>query len=72
MEMDAKNALNNATNMLKNKNLDAVCLNILGDDIKFGSNETKISFITKDTVIQTSLAQKEIIASQITKLAKNI
>ena len=59
-------------NMLKNKNLDAVCLNILGDDIKFGSNETKISFITKDTVIQTSLAQKEIIASQITKLAKNI
>ena len=70
--MDAKNALNNATNMLKNKNLDAVCLNILGDDIKFGSNETKISFITKDTVIQTSLAQKEIIASQITKLAKNI
>ena len=72
MEMDAKNALNNATNMLKNKNLDAVCLNILGDDIKFGSNETKISFITKNTVIQTSLAQKEIIASQITKLAKNI
>lgn len=72
MEMDAKNALNNAKNMLKNKNLDAVCLNILGDDIKFGSNETKISFITKDTVIQTSLAQKEIIASQITKLAKNI
>ena len=72
MEMDAKNALNNAKDMLKNKNLDAVCLNILGDDIKFGSNETKISFITKDTVIQTSLAQKEIIASQITKLAKNI
>lgn len=72
MEMDAKNALDNAKNMLKNKNLDAVCLNILGDDIKFGSNETKISFITKDTIIQTDLTSKELVASQITILAKNI
>lgn len=72
MEMDAKNALNNAKNMLINKNLDAVCLNILGDDIKFGSNETKISFITKDTIIQTDLTSKELVASQITILAKNI
>jgi phosphopantothenoylcysteine decarboxylase/phosphopantothenate--cysteine ligase len=72
MEMDAKNALNNAKDMLKNKNLDAVCLNILGDKIKFGSNETKISFITKDTIIQTDLASKELVASQITILAKNI
>lgn len=72
MEMDAKNALDNAKNMLINKNLDAVCLNILGDKIKFGSNETKISFITKDTIIQTDLTSKELVASQITILAKNI
>lgn len=72
MEMDDQNALDNAKNMLINKNLDAVCLNILGDDIKFGSNETKISFITKDTIIQTDLTSKELVASQITILAKNI
>ncbi|MCR8678324.1 MULTISPECIES: bifunctional phosphopantothenoylcysteine decarboxylase/phosphopantothenate--cysteine ligase CoaBC [Campylobacter] len=72
MEMDAQNALNNAKNMLIDKNLDAVCLNILNDEIKFGSIKTQISFITKDSITQTDLAPKEIIASQITKLVKNL
>ncbi|MEE3743970.1 bifunctional phosphopantothenoylcysteine decarboxylase/phosphopantothenate--cysteine ligase CoaBC [Campylobacter porcelli] len=72
MEMDAQNALNNAKNMLIDKNLDAVCLNILNDEIKFGSIKTQISFITKDSITQTDLAPKELIASQITKLVKNL
>ncbi|WP_096020729.1 bifunctional phosphopantothenoylcysteine decarboxylase/phosphopantothenate--cysteine ligase CoaBC [Campylobacter lanienae] len=72
MEMDPQNALNNAKNMLIDKNLDAVCLNILNDKIKFGSNQTQISFITKDSTTQTDFATKELVASQITELVKNI
>ena len=72
MEMDPQNALNNAKNMLIDKNLDAVCLNILDDKIKFGSDQTQISFITKDSTTQTDFASKELVASQITKLVKNI
>ena len=72
MEMDPQNALNNAKNMLIDKNLDAVCLNILDDKIKFGSDQTQISFITKDSTTQTDFASKELVASQITELVKNI
>lgn len=72
MEMDASIALDNAKNMLKNKNLNAVCLNILGQEIKFGSDSTQISFITKNNITQIPLSPKEIVANQITNLAKTI
>ena len=72
MEMDASIALDNAKNMLKNKNLNAVCLNILGQEIKFGSDSTQISFITKNNITQIPLSPKEIVANQITNLAKII
>jgi phosphopantothenoylcysteine decarboxylase/phosphopantothenate--cysteine ligase len=45
-EIDKNNALNNASNMLKNKNLDAVCLNIL-DKNSFGSSQNELEVITK-------------------------
>lgn len=72
MEMDASIALDNAKNMLKNKNLNAVCLNILGQEIKFGSDSTQISFITKNNITQIPLSPKKIVANQITNLAKTI
>ena len=47
-EMDKKEAKTNAQNMLKNKNLDAVCLNILDETNVFGSDTNKIELILKD------------------------
>ena len=47
-EMDKKEAKLNAQNMLKNKNLDAVCLNILDENNSFGSQNNNIELILKD------------------------
>lgn len=47
-EMDKKEAKSNAQNMLKNKNLDAVCLNILDEVNSFGSDTNKIKLLLKD------------------------
>ena len=47
-EMDKKEAKSNAQNMLKNKNLDAVCLNILDEVNSFGSDTNKIELLLKD------------------------
>ncbi len=47
-ELDEVTALNSASSMLENKNLDAVCLNIINENNKFGSNENEIELIFKD------------------------
>lgn len=48
-EMDETTALNSATRMLKNKNLDGVCLNILNEENSFGSENNNIELILKDS-----------------------
>ena len=47
-EMDKVNAKINAKNMLKNKNLDAVCLNVLDESNTFGDDSNKIELIFED------------------------
>jgi len=47
-EMDKINAKTNAKNMLKDKNLDAVCLNVLDENNTFGSKTNKIELLFKD------------------------
>lgn len=47
-EMDRNNALTNAKNMLNKKDLDAVCLNILDEKNKFGSENNNIELLLKD------------------------
>ena len=47
-EMDETTALNSATRMLENKNLDGVCLNILNEENSFGSENNNIELILKD------------------------
>jgi phosphopantothenoylcysteine decarboxylase / phosphopantothenate---cysteine ligase len=47
-EMDETTALNSATRMLENKNLDGVCLNILNEENSFGSENNNIELIFKD------------------------
>ncbi len=48
-EMDETVALSNAQNMLKKKNVEGVCLNILNEDNSFGSNTNNIELILKET-----------------------
>jgi len=56
-EMDKNSALQNASNMLLNKKLDAVCLNILNSSSSFGSKTNELELITKSS--NTKLPSKE-------------
>lgn len=71
-EMDAVHAMDNATAMLRNKNLDAVCLNILQDASSFGTETNKIEFITKENTSATAEASKLAVALEILEYAKNL
>jgi len=72
MEMDGANAMQNAKNMLEKKSLDAVCLNVLGGDINFGSDSTQITFITRHDAQNIALTSKEDAARQIVNLASKL
>lgn len=64
-ELDKKSALSNAENMLKNKNLDAVCLNVIDSENPFGSDENEVTFITKTSQKHLSKKSKQEIAFEI-------
>lgn len=69
-EMDALSAIDNAGKMLKEKNLDAVCLNILKDSSSFGKDTNAIEFITKDEVITLPEQDKLTVSFEIANNAK--
>ena len=71
-EMDKKNALKNAREMLVNKNLDAVCLNIIDNKNSFGSDQNEITLITKNSDILLELNSKLNISFQLLKELKHI
>ena len=71
-EMDAKNALTNATNMLEKKDLDAVCLNVLDDTNSFGAETNAMTFITHDERVTLPTDEKLEIAFQVLAQAKKI
>jgi len=52
-EMDNKRGLEYARNMLREKNLDGVCLNILSDSSSFGGDTNQIDFIKRDGTIHS-------------------
>ena len=72
METDAANAMQNAKNMLEKKSLDAVCLNVLGGEVNFGSDSTQITFITHRGAQNIALTSKEDAARQIVNLATKL
>ena len=57
-ETDKIVANQNAKNMLENKNLDGVCLNIIDENNNFGSNNNKIDLITKNNTTSLDTASK--------------
>lgn len=72
MEMDEQNALSSAKNMLENKALDAVCLNVLKAQNYFGSEQNEVLFITKNSQKMLKMASKHEIAAQIATLSENL
>ena len=71
-EMDEAEAFSNATNMLNNKNLDAVCLNVLKNSESFGTDTNSMTFITKEKQVEIPTADKLSLAFEILLNAKNI
>ncbi len=71
-ELDQKIALENAKKMLINKNLDAVCLNILDERNNFGSDKNEITLITKNGEKKIKLDTKFNISLEILEELKNI
>ena len=71
-EMDRANALQNATNMLHNKKLDAVCLNILENSHSFGTHTNAVEFIQKEKTTSLALKDKLSLAFEILSLAKSL
>lgn len=72
LESDKETALEEAKHMLINKNLNAVCLNVFDDNVKFGSDVTQITYITKDDTQTIKLAPKGEVAMQLAKLIKKL
>jgi len=67
-EMDETTALNSATRMLENKNLDGVCLNILNEENSFGSENNNIELILKNNSYEFKGAKLDISLEILEKL----
>lgn len=57
-EMDSFTATQNAQNLLENKGVNAVCLNIINDNNTFGSDTNAIDFITENETVSFATADK--------------
>lgn len=67
-EMDETTALNSATRMLENKNLDGVCLNILNEQNSFGSDNNNIELILKNNSFEFKGSKLDISLEILEKL----
>jgi phosphopantothenoylcysteine decarboxylase/phosphopantothenate--cysteine ligase len=71
-EMDEKNAIKNASKMIDNKNIDAVCLNILKDSSSFGTDTNEIEFILPDKIESIPKTDKLSVAFDILQHSKSL
>jgi len=71
-EMDEKSALGNAEAMLKKKDLDAVCLNLLKDDKSFGTQDNAIEFLTKTGQVSLPSQDKLSLSLALLELCKSL
>jgi phosphopantothenoylcysteine decarboxylase/phosphopantothenate--cysteine ligase len=69
-EMDSHKGLKNAENLLTQKEVDAVCYNLLKDATSFGGSENEITFITKNTKTPLGRTDKLTLADKILTHAK--
>ena len=71
-EIDENNAKNNASKMIDNKNIDAVCLNVLKDSSSFGSDTNKVEFISPDKIESIPHADKLSVSFAILRHAQDL
>ncbi|RUM72274.1 MAG: bifunctional phosphopantothenoylcysteine decarboxylase/phosphopantothenate--cysteine ligase CoaBC [Sulfurovum sp.] len=71
-EMDSKEGLHNATSLLTQKSVDAVCYNLLKDATSFGGNENEITFITKTSQVALGRANKLTLSNKILDEAQKL
>ena len=71
-EMDSKTALKNASSMIDNKGVDAVCLNLLADRSSFGTADNQIDFITANEVKSLPRLDKLSLSLQLLNEAKSV
>ena len=71
-EMDSENGIKYGQEMLKKKELDGVCLNILSDSSSFGTETNQIDFITDKTITQLPRNDKLNLAFEILNRAKQL
>lgn len=64
-EMDFANATQNAKNLLENKGVNAVCLNIINDNNAFGSDTNILDFITHDETVSFGKSDKLTLSMRI-------
>jgi len=69
-EMDSDKGLKNAENLLIQKEVDAVCYNLLKDATSFGGSENEITFITKNEKTPLGRTDKLTLADKILTHAK--
>ena len=70
-ETNKQNAKQNALNMLKYKNLDGVCLNIIDENNSFGSDTNKIEFINNNNSFELKKANKLDISLELLNILKD-
>lgn len=71
-EMDSSEGLANAKALLMQKEVDAVCYNLLEDAKSFGGEENSITFITKDDAIDLGRRSKFDLAEKILQQASSL
>jgi len=69
-EMDEKNGLASAQELLEKKGVDAVCYNLLSNSESFGTSDNEITFITKEKQTSLGKADKLTLSSKILDEAK--
>jgi len=71
-EMDEDNGFDNAKAMLEQKDVDAVCYNLLSNSSSFGTTQNKITFITKESSVELGKADKLVLSEAILENSKGL
>jgi len=71
-EKDVNSAVDNAKKALSEKNINAICLNILKENNNFGSDKNKISFISNNDIKEIPLLPKVDVAFKILEFSKEL
>ncbi len=71
-EMDAQNGLEHAKALLSQKEVDAVCYNLLKNSSSFGTEENEITFVTENGIQPLGRSDKLTLAGTILNVSKSL